>query len=235
VKPETVDGYEAGIKANLGRVLSFSAAAFYQSYKDVQIEVASPNPVSPLTLLTTLTNAGGAKIYGADLDITLRPVSDLTLGAKAEYLHSKVTNFPNAFVQSPRPISSCPPASLPAGCGRVGSIRDVSGNALKNAPKWTATFSADYILHPSIGDVTFSANVYITSSFFWDTGNYFKEPSYALAGGRIAWQPFNENLQLAVWGKNLFNKDYATGFNDSVGGILWGRGRTIGIEGSYKF
>jgi iron complex outermembrane receptor protein len=236
INPESVDGFEAGIKSNVSRAFSVALSGFYQKYKDIQVEVLSPNPVSPLSFLTVLTNAGKGTISGFDLDVTVRPVRDLSLAVRAEYLNTRYGDFPNANVQFPRPLASCPPAALPAGCGRIGRPTDVSGNDIKHAPAWTGSAMLDYIIHPSIGDLAFSANAYLTSSYYLDVGNLYKQPGYILLGGKLSWTPSNSpTVTLSVWGKNLTNEAYNSGYNESNGGILWAVGRTVGVEASVKF
>jgi iron complex outermembrane receptor protein len=236
INPETVDGYEAGVKTNIGRAVSLAGSVFYQQYKQMQVEVLTPNPVTPLGFLTSFTNAGKGTIYGFDIDASIRPFRDLNLGVKVEHLNTEYGDFPGANVSLPRPLSSCPPAALPIGCGRIGRPTDVSGNRIKNAPSWTGTFLFDYVMHPIVGDITLSANVAATSSYFWDIGNIYKQPGYILVGGRVSWEPYdNDHAVLSLWGKNLTNRAYSAGYNESNGGILWAMGRSIGIEASFKF
>ena len=69
VKPEVLDAYEAGIKADmLGRTLRFNASAFHYDYKNIQL-------LSVQTGGSALVNAAESRIRGVDLEASWIPSS----------------------------------------------------------------------------------------------------------------------------------------------------------------
>jgi outer membrane receptor protein involved in Fe transport len=88
VKPEKVTTYEVGIKTTfLDRAVTFNAALFYNDYRDMQLFALVPSPIGPLNLAA---NAEKARTYGADIDLTVRPVRNLTLSAQVGLLNTKL-------------------------------------------------------------------------------------------------------------------------------------------------
>jgi len=94
VDPEKILAFEVGVKSVLPEELGFlNVSAFYYDYKDMQVEVGgifllpdgSPDPAQPPFFFTD--NAGKARIYGLDLQLTdLRVAEHLKFDLAAEFL-----------------------------------------------------------------------------------------------------------------------------------------------------
>lgn len=196
VDPETLDAYEAGIKADLfDRSLRVNISAFHYSYKNIQLSSLSAAN-APL-----LVNAAAGKINGIDGDIVyVVPTNTgrLQLRASASYLDAQYSSFPAALVYTP----------LPAG-GNAPSTRDASGNRFINSPKFTSSMGFDY--ETPLGDVgtlgltaTWSHN----SGFFWDVGNRIREPSFDVVNGQISLATADDTWKIRLFAKNLFDEEY---------------------------
>jgi outer membrane receptor protein involved in Fe transport len=82
VRQESVLAYEAGVKlAAIENVLQVNAAGFYYDYTDKQLRGRIVVPV--FGALETLVNVPKSSVYGAETDITWKPIAGLstTLGA----------------------------------------------------------------------------------------------------------------------------------------------------------
>lgn len=85
-KPETLDSYEAGVKATLGDGATLNIAAFHYDYRNYQA-------FAQVGLLQSILNLD-AKVNGAEAELVVEPFPGLTLSGNASYLDTKVKNVP---------------------------------------------------------------------------------------------------------------------------------------------
>jgi iron complex outermembrane recepter protein len=85
-KSDTLDNFEAGWKTRLGGNVYFNGAVFYEKWKDVQFGLV---PIG-FNGITNTYNAGDARIYGIEGDISAR-FGGLSLSASATYVDAKTT------------------------------------------------------------------------------------------------------------------------------------------------
>jgi len=90
VSPDKTQNYELGMKADfLDHLLSLDASLYYIRWKDIQISLRNSQNFS------YLANGGAAKSQGAELAMTLKPMTGLTLSAWATYNDAVLTeDFP---------------------------------------------------------------------------------------------------------------------------------------------
>ncbi|KQM74520.1 TonB-dependent receptor [Sphingomonas sp. Leaf20] len=123
IAPETSDSYEVGLKNTLfGGKLVLNLDAFYAKYDNFQAN--NPDLVAGV-VVTRFTNAGKVSTRGAEADIVLRPVDDLSFSGGIAYTDARV----DQFLQAP---GAAVTAVIPA------------GTALPFAPKWKGSLGADY-------------------------------------------------------------------------------------------
>lgn len=121
-KPDTTQNYEAGFKTKFwGSKGSFDITGYYTKWKDIIVGIGSGG-------LSGLGNGGGARVYGVESTLTVRPVVGLSLTANLAYSNAKIDKVD------------------PAGAGTVAI-----GDILPNNPRWSASVLADY--HFPIGAV----------------------------------------------------------------------------------
>ena len=97
VKPEVLYAYEVGIKSDPSPLVRINANAYYYNYKNIQTFVNNALGTS------NLLNAGGADMYGFELETEFRPVKGLTFRGGFGYEHTAYKNFENAAVFVPSP------------------------------------------------------------------------------------------------------------------------------------
>jgi iron complex outermembrane recepter protein len=85
-KSDTLDNYELGWKTKLGGNIYFNGAAFYEKWTNVQFGLVPLNNNG----ITNTYNAGNARIYGIEGDVTAR-FGGLTLSAAGTYVDAKTT------------------------------------------------------------------------------------------------------------------------------------------------
>jgi iron complex outermembrane receptor protein len=224
VKPETITTYEIGVKSQLiDRLLTLNLTGYYNDYADIQAAASvacAPNCPSPgVTTVTQYINIGSAKVYGAEMDLLLRPATDVTIQAGAAYNHNKLT---------------APPTTT------IGGVA-INGNRLVNTPSWS--LSGMFNWQPSLGNgnghLVVGGDVkYQTKIFFRpDNTPLAVQGGYALVGARLGWATDNDDIRIEGYARNLFNQEYftsRTALAESAPGT-WGRPREIGIRVSGRF
>lgn len=86
--PERVNAIEAGLKAVLlDNRLSFNGAVFHYDYRDKQERTRDGFGV------INLINAAKAKIEGAEVEVTFRPISSFQIDGSLAYLNAKYSDF----------------------------------------------------------------------------------------------------------------------------------------------
>lgn len=221
VEPEKVDAYEVGFKSAT-RSVDINLAAYYYDYKNIQITAFDFTSGA-----SRLFNAARAEIYGADVDLNLRPSSDFDIRVAAAYTHGVYNQFQGALIFTPRPGGRT---------GNITSIVDASGSTMIRAPKITLSSTANYRIPLAHGELEFSATAYYTSKINYSYDERVQQPAYATVDASVTWSP-SEQFSLSAWGRNLTDKKYgtfltATSARDS---IVYAAPLSYGISTSYKF
>jgi len=176
---ERVRGGEIGIKSRLAdRQLNVNLAGYYYKYNGLQVGINQPAESGGLPVLST-QNAGAARAYGVDFDMTYQPrtIEGLTFRAAVNWNNAKFTRFvgaPCAGGQTfdegcnlvPRIVDPTDGSDDPndqialatdnffidpvTGNPILYTAQDLSGTPLSRAPKWQASFGIDYEL--PVGD-----------------------------------------------------------------------------------
>jgi iron complex outermembrane receptor protein len=223
--------YEVGAKARLAG-FTFTAAAYAYEYKDIQLS-AYVNVNG--NLLISLSNAANARMRGLEftMDGPLGGGFSVNAGLGWEPTR-KYRNYTGAQVVVP--IVGVAPDVQPN--KRVIAPYDASGSKMVRAPETTANIRLNYRADIAGGQLDANVNGSYTSSFFWQPGNFSKEPSYFLVGGRIGWKDTGRGVTYSVFGNNLTNKLYRTDFVANTRGddsIKLPPRREIGVGVSIDF
>lgn len=147
-EPEKLTDYEGGIKTRLfdGRVRA-SLSGFYYDYSNLQV-------LQVVDLSVVTSNAGRARLYGAELELNAALAEGFTLDANASWLKSKYIDY-----------------SGPDGAQPLLPSVDFSGNALNNAPEFTGHLGAAYRHTLASGSIKFRASGDYSSKFYFTPGN----------------------------------------------------------------
>jgi iron complex outermembrane receptor protein len=260
LKPEKITAYEAGFKTVHGP-FRLSAAAYYDDYKDLQISSTVTLPTG--TLQQVAINAATSKIYGIELEGAWRVNDQLNIRGGVAWTHARYDSFKSAPGWLNCPVSAALLAtnaalctdptmktgsSLPIPAGNHTSAQvatDVSGLQMLRAPDWTANIAFDYTQPTSMGTVALNGSLSYSSSFpetdlslLPGTKTYrYLQPAYVMANMQASWTPFDKNVTLTAYVKNLsnsvvYNYYVGTSLADSV---VWGAPRTYGVKVDYKF
>lgn len=224
VDPENVDAYEVGLKTKFGK-LNVNLAGFHYDYTDLQVSSIQTLPDG--SFLTVLQNAATARINGLELDGAWRPVDALQISFGGTWLDAKYKSFPAASVNIPQPD------------GRGGNVtvaRDVGGNQMIRAPKFTGNLTASYSVDLGTGKIQASGSVYYSSRIYYDTINRISQAGYATANARLGWEP-REGLEFSIYGRNLTNKVVLAAVTSLTSGdqAIYSEPRNVGVQARFSF
>lgn len=198
-KPEKVNSYEIGYKANLfNRRLYVGLAAFREDYTNVQI----PGSVACVsggisTFCGIVSIAGKAKLQGIELETHARLIegprgTGLSFTGSLGYIDAKylsyITNVGN------KPVD-------------VAAYRKI-----QNTPAWSGSASLTYAAPVGDGRVDVTGGMSFKSKTYnFEVPNpYLDQPAYQLFDASIIYHAPGNNWSLGVFGKNLTDKKYVT-------------------------
>lgn len=219
--PEKAMTYEAGLKTRFfDRRLLLNAAVFQTDYKKIQTTLNLTDPVTGVTV-NVVGNPADARIRGAELEGQALLGEHFSADFGIGYLSNKYRNI-------------VPGADI--------SARDL----LPDTPKWTVNVGAQYVANlPStlMRDAKLTARLdlaYKSSFFFGAQNSQFNfQHGYTLLNGRLSYGSEVAGWNVALYGKNILDKRYATHKEDLIAFIyaitLPAPPRELGIELVKKF
>ena len=245
-EPETATSWELGLKTDMfDRKLRANLALFYVDYKHFQqpSSTSAPEAVDFLndaygslgTLLapnlsTFVQQAHDVRAKGFELELTAAPTRGVVAGGSLSYTDSEFRNIDPIF--------------LAAQGGQYSAFV---------RPKWTASAFASYETEPFVGDTTLQLRVDgLYRSNLMMVGNVTQQlargvpveqlssPGHWKLNARAALRHINVGGvegELAVWGRNLTNKRYATStlFMPFGGSATYDPARTYGVDFTIEF
>lgn len=214
-KPDTLWNYEVGSKNSwLNRSLQVNASLYYIDWSKVQQQIV-------LNCGFNITaNFGKAVSKGAELELSYRPTSALTLSAGAGYTHATLSND-------------------------VPGTPAKQGDTLLNVPRWTGSTSAEYTMRlwndlPAFArvDYTFTGQA---NSLYDRTSPFAKRAAYSLTNLKFGVDA-GEHWRTTFFVDNVFNKIGQTDLPTAISADLpttrryaITRPRTIGLTVSYGY
>jgi iron complex outermembrane recepter protein len=237
--PETSENFEIGWKGSYDSLV-FAVTAFKQSQNDVH---QGNLVILGSSQANLLVNAAGIENTGFEFEATWAPTENLTLGGMVALYDPKFKE------------GSALSAAFDLATGSFSGGEDVSGTIPANSVDESAFLWGSYDWNLSNGsnlnlraDYKYRAAIWARNGAIDRAGLNLKgdgfaylRPKLGKIGLRFTWTSADENLSLAIWGKNLDNKpDYINsgpGFGyvylngPSVNGSVPVRGRPSGSTG----
>ncbi len=183
--PERDWQFELGAKSSwLDNKLSANAALFYTVADDYQTYRLNPlNPAEAYML-----NARRADLYGAELELTARPIKDLDVSAGAGYTDARYSSF-----------------TEPALAGGL----NLDGKQISFVPEFTANVSARYRLpwwHLYVhGEVLGVGRYHLDDSYNVASGPVTQD-AYVLVNAQIGYE--SRHFEVYFFAKNIFDEHY---------------------------
>ncbi|MDA5194767.1 TonB-dependent receptor [Govanella unica] len=159
--------------------------------------------------LRLITFSSNAKIYGAEIETSALLTDNLEIGANGSFLHTEIT---------------------------TGEFKN---NQLARAPKWNTSLYAALTFPVPSGDLSLRTDFRWTSKYYFEPTNAreTKIDSISLFDARLTYTHEASGVQVAVWGKNLGNRDVPTHIIPFLGNgyAVFDAPRTFGVTLNYKW
>ena len=222
VNPEFVLAYEAGLKTtvlNARMLLNF--AAFYYDYTDLQVVSFDQS-----TGITVAGNATDSEVTGFEAEVVWALTDDLRFEFSGALLDAEYLEFFNInnIVETGNPGSG---------------VVDLSGNQLPGSAAASYSFATEYGWDAGAGRFNLRGEYNWLDDVFFSPFNNPQsgQESYGLLHGRLEYVFADDRWSVALFGRNLTDKDY---FTSSVAlpnqGAIYaaaGAPRTYGIQVSF--
>ncbi len=216
---ETVNAFELGLKSQPTETLTLTAAAFFQDYNDPQarIFVDFPLPDGSSIISNSLSNLDAAIAYGFEAEANWRPTPNLTLNAAVSLLDTEIRQTSDG----------------------AGNAALFDGNPLPFASNVSATLFGAYAVPLASGKtLSLGANAKYRSAYYLDAEGLAdrRQDGFTTFDAEAALSFDNTGFEIAVWGRNLLDKDYATsGFGFIGYNRFVGEPRTYGVRVRKQF
>ena len=232
-KEETVLAYELGFKSMfMGGKMQLNGAVYYYDYQDMQVSQL----VETLGGIDSVrSNADDTTVYGAELDMWLKPTEGLDIKAGISLLDSEIKVWTNDF-------SGC--AILPGGeidptCRIYIEAMDRKGNQVPEAPElsFNGLVRYEWDLSANLSMVAL-VDTSFNDDIFKEVSNTYKTESYWLTNARLYLKSQTGAWEVSLWVKNLADKEYLTNLIPPGAGAVWeyyGMPRTYGVSARYNW
>ncbi|WP_269716326.1 TonB-dependent receptor [Caulobacter sp. NIBR2454] len=210
-EPETAWNYEGGLKTDwFDRRLRVNIAAFYTSFKDLQVEL-----LDDVNLTLVIANAANAKIKGVEVETQAQLTRSFSIFASGSLLDAKYDDY-------------------------IDPLRGINygGNKIQRTPDYQFNVGADW-RHEVASDYELAAHIEYSyqDDIFWGPEETNMEDGYGQLDARISFGRQDRGWNVAVFGKNLTDKLYRSSIIPFVGDevSLFGPPRTYGVRLSGRF
>ncbi|MDL2213649.1 TonB-dependent receptor [Bacteroides sp. OttesenSCG-928-E20] len=155
-------------------------------------------------------NAGRSRSYGAEAAVRSQITNALSLNVNYGYTHATFRNYEN------------------------------SGNYVPFVPQHTFSANGQYIWHlgerKTLRQLTFNLGYNGAGKIYWTEANDVSQSFYGTVNARIS-AMLGSNIQVDVWGQNIFDEDYTTFYFESMqkGFMQKGRPAQVGVDVRLRF
>jgi iron complex outermembrane recepter protein len=220
--PETLDNFEIGLKTNaFDNRASFSIAAFYGLYEDIQVfstrTTGDPTDPGSITIQTLTQNAAEATTQGIEAETLLLLTDELRVNASIGLLNTEYDDFgrdcdpttvegrSNCAISD---IDYAPPAA---------QYIDRSGQGFNLTPDLTTNLGISYAIPIDAAPRDWLVG-YLTPRLDWAYQSRMHvlgpeaedsiQHGFHLLHARLSYDFWDERAQIALWGKNLTDEEY---------------------------
>ena len=259
VDPEYISNHEAGIKATVldGR-LNIGLVGYTYDLEGLQLNKTIAG--GPTGYTTVFDNAADSSATGLELELFGSPFTGFRFSSAVSWTDAKFGEYvtvdpfnpanvaggtPYNPVTNPDPTAYLAPCDSPADVASTPTCEiDLSGNPLRNTPKWAANFHGEYDLPlalPGDGVLTLQGDVAYKSQIFFTEFEREIEGSdpYALVDAALRYENGDGNFTASLWARNLFDVDRKSSTFALATGRLIGATylapRTYGVSAGFKF
>lgn len=194
--PETNDVLEIGAKTQFNDRIQINFAAFYNDYKDIQVQTFGPTGAE-------IVNAASATIKGIEVEGLVLLSESMEIDFSLGILDAQFDDFPFSPPRLPLFPFLVDPTNprAPSGPGVLGPPpTNFADNRLSRSPKLTLSIGAQkrFDLSEQMGSLTFRADFHYQGSQFFDVDNGLdaQGDSYSNLDLRLRWESASEQIYL---------------------------------------
>ena len=218
VRPEKVNAYELGVKSQfLDNRATLNLAGFWTEISDYQTAITDTDPVAGV-IRQYIANSPKVRSKGVEGDFRFAVSDRLAFNSSASYTDAKYVSYSNA------PLA---PEINPVRAGLPNlSAADLSGQQLPGVPKFAYTLGADGNLPVAKGISAYAhADWSYRSSFNTSSSNsrLAQIAGYGLINARLGVRSESGLWDVALWAKNLLDKDYYLSLSPAATGVVTGQ------------
>jgi iron complex outermembrane receptor protein len=220
--PESISEFEVGAKTEfLDHHVRLNLAAYTGKYKNVQVDFNAIIPGANRGTLETTNTDGAGRIKGVEADLTIAPVTGLTLTGSYAYNQVRLPEAPNPFVTG-NPLVVVYPLYAP---------RNAASGAIDySLPLNGATLSVHLDANYADGQYTSSTDPSKSQKSFLVNGR--------ISAGEMHMAGTGATLEVSLWSRNLLDKSYIflKNFNSSLGTYaIFNEPRTFGASATVRY
>lgn len=245
--PESNTAYETGIKRSFGTggANFVNLSGFYYDYKDLQASVLLDNSIGGQVF-----NAGKARIWGIELDSSIRVLENGRFTASVNYLNAKYEDFLASYAVY------CASSTLPGGC--VTGLGDLdtdstaapvvqpnlAGNRPPQSPRWVIAAGYEHRFDlGNAGSLTPSVFSRYKSSYFVDIFNFndSRQKAFFQTDASIEWRSPDDKFGVQAFVRNIEDNQpltyasFTAAGNDDIYIWQFGTPRTYGVRLNFDF
>ncbi|MFC3078978.1 TonB-dependent receptor [Phenylobacterium terrae] len=210
---ETVNAYEVGLKKTFFRRLQLNGSAFFNDYKDLQLNLQQLNAAGTASA-NNFVNVD-AEAYGLELEAMWQVSPALQLSASYGYLHTEITE--GCCFYDPADPSALLPSARPSGGTAVTNnvllvFQDLKGSKLYQSPENKFAFNANYTFDFTAGSLILSGTYTWTDSTIYQPFDNpaFEAEAYGTADFRALWNDGEDRYSVIAFVKNAFDEEAFT-------------------------
>jgi len=233
--PESMDSFEVGMKSTwLDQSLRINAALFNANHRDLQQTLFKS--AADGSFASVVRNASEAVVRGAELELLAQLAGGLDLGVSLGITDARYVENDRAS----RYIGPGPNNIFGDG-DDVPRMLDRDGEDFYNTPTYSLGITADYSFASRLGLVSTRLGWYGQSAVNFapaediQGSNHGHQGKYGLVDARLGLTLPDGKTEVAIWGKNLFDRRYVNGAMDFTDGfavtaLYFGAPRMFGFE-----
>lgn len=206
---EKANSFEAGLKANLwNNRATFNAAIFQTKFRHYQ--TSATERFSDGSQASVLYSIPLLQTRGFEADATALVTRALLLNANMAFTRATVVNWTQGPCYSGATDCTVPNLLVPG-----AFLRNASGGAMPNAPKWKVSMGGEYTMPLGFAPYTAAINMQVRSQSRVQ-GAISQDPSllrpgYGIVDIGASLRESKGKYKFSVGIKNLFDKHYASG------------------------
>ena len=228
--PETLVNYEVGSKNTLfNGSVNWNNSLYYEDFKDFQFSAPVTNPDGSHTLATG--NVQGAKVYGAETELTAKITKDDLVQFSAAYEHTRLGYL--LAGSNDYSLPKCPDTT-------ISNCLDVTGHQLPHAPKGSLQLQYEHTFRFASG-----GKLQPRVNFHYETGSWLsvfnlgdgdRQKAYTRTDLGLRYQA-PKNWYVDAFVQNLEDGRIKTNAQNSFGAwqSQYMAPRTFGVNAGFEF